>query len=102
MSVINVGEVYYQKARDEDVMSADRALAWLQSTSIRIVDVDLITTIEAARIKTTHPVSYADCFAAALAREMQARVVTGDPEFAILERDNIVAIEWLPAKPRRR
>lgn len=100
--MINVGEVYYQKARNEDVMSADRALAWLRSTSIRIVDVDLITTIEAARIKATHPISYADCFAVALAREMQASVITGDPEFEILERDNIVAVEWLPAKPRRR
>ena len=38
--------------------------------------------------------SYADCFAAALAQRESAAVVTGDPDFRQVEQ--LVAIDWLP------
>jgi ribonuclease VapC len=50
--------------------------------------------LAAAYLKGLHPISYADCFAAALAQQLDAAVVTGDPDFRQLE--GRVAIEWLP------
>ncbi len=43
--------------------------------------------------QTSHPISYADCFAAALALQCQAELVTGDPEFRRL--GNEIAVHWL-------
>jgi predicted nucleic acid-binding protein len=37
--------------------------------------------------------SYADCFAAALAKERKAEVVTGDPEFKQIEPE--VKVHWI-------
>jgi ribonuclease VapC len=54
--------------------------------------------MQAAQIKARHKLSYADCFAAALARKLDAILVTGDQEFSQLE--DIVAIEWLTTRRR--
>jgi len=37
--------------------------------------------------------SYADCFAAALAKDRKAHVVTGDPEFKQVEQE--VQVLWV-------
>ena len=49
--------------------------------------------IEATRLKACHPISYADCFAAALAIRVHAPIVTGDPDFRKLGK--AVAVDWL-------
>jgi len=49
--------------------------------------------IDAAKIKAEHPLSFADCFAATLARKHDASIVTGDPEFKKIE--HLVTVEWL-------
>lgn len=38
----------------------------------------------------------ADAFAASLARELSATLVTGDPEFAGLEQRGVIRVRWLP------
>jgi hypothetical protein len=43
--------------------------------------------------KAKEKIAYADCFAAALAREKKAQLVTGDPEFKPLEDE--VNILWI-------
>ncbi|MEW5989188.1 MAG: PIN domain-containing protein [Chloroflexota bacterium] len=48
-------------------------------------------------MKAAYPLSYADAFAAALAQELKATLVTGDPEFRPLIA--LIAIEWLPQRP---
>jgi predicted nucleic acid-binding protein len=48
---------------------------------------------EAAVFKATKKMSYADCFAAALARRESAQLVTGDPEFKQVEDE--ISIVWL-------
>ncbi|MBI3536219.1 MAG: PIN domain-containing protein [Chloroflexi bacterium] len=50
----------------------------------------------AARLKAEHSISYADAFAVALAGELKATVVTGDPEFKSLESK--VNLLWLETK----
>jgi predicted nucleic acid-binding protein len=54
---------------------------------------DLELVRQAAAFKATWKMSYADCFAAALAKIKNAELVTGDREFKQLARD--VKIHWL-------
>jgi ribonuclease VapC len=56
-----------------------------------VADWDL--TRRAAHLKARHRLSYADCFAAALAQQRDAELVTGDQEFRPLARD--VKLHWL-------
>jgi predicted nucleic acid-binding protein len=47
----------------------------------------------AADFKARHKLSLADAFAAALAKERKAELITGDPEFKALEKE--IKIGWL-------
>lgn len=102
MSVINVGEVYYQTLRAEGEDNALAAMETLWQQAVEFVDAGYELTMNAARIKAQFPLSYADCFAAALAQRMRARLVTGDPEFRRLESVGIIQVEWLASKSGRR
>jgi len=55
--------------------------------------VDLELARRAARFKSRNRMSYADCFAAALAKTRRAELVTGDPEFKQVEGE--IRIHWL-------
>jgi predicted nucleic acid-binding protein len=102
MSVINLGEVYYRVAREQHFLAAERVLIWLEARSLRFAMPDRTLTLEAAKIKSRYPLSYADCFAAALAQQLDASVVTGDPEFRPLERAGMITVEWLPLRAKHR
>jgi predicted nucleic acid-binding protein len=56
-------------------------------------DEELLLT--ATGLKARHPISYADAFAAALAMINNCPLMTGDPEFRALEKQDIINIEWL-------
>jgi predicted nucleic acid-binding protein len=47
----------------------------------------------AADFKARFPMSLADAFAAALAKEKKAELVTGDPEFKAVEKE--IKVAWL-------
>ncbi|HSS15993.1 MAG TPA: PIN domain-containing protein [Candidatus Dormibacteraeota bacterium] len=49
---------------------------------------------QAAVFKATKKMSYADCFAAALAKTQNAELVTGDREFKVVENE-LKKIRWL-------
>lgn len=93
MSVINLGEVWYILARSSSSEIADRCIQEIRGMAIEIVDADWSLTRQAAIYKSKGRMSYADCFAAALAKVRGGEVVTGDKEFKILE--NEVEIAWL-------
>ncbi len=93
MTVVNLGEVWYAIARADSAATADRLAQEIQGMAIEVVDVDWSLTREAAALKAKGGVSYSDCFAAALARQRKAEVITGDPEFKRLEGE--VRIAWL-------
>ena len=57
------------------------------------VDSDLVLVRQAAQFKARHKMSYADAFAAALAKTRKAELITGDREFKSLERD--IKVHWL-------
>ena len=55
---------------------------------------DLELVRQAAVFKATKKMSYADCFAAALAKLTNAELVTGDREFKVVESE-LKKIRWL-------
>ena len=93
MTVVNVGEVWYIIAREVSEDEANRSVKELRDLRIQFVDVDWELTQEAARFKSQHKMSYADCYAAALAKAKKADLVTGDKEFKPLE--NEIKIAWM-------
>lgn len=95
-SLINVGEMYYITHREQGRDRAEEMLRDLRTLPITLDDVSEERILASARIKATHPLSYADAFAVALAQELGATLVTGDPEFKQVA--SIVNVMWLATK----
>jgi len=96
MSVVNWGEIYYSILRGASQEMADakaHEIAGMQIELVRVDADDLELVRQAAAFKATRKMSYADCFAAALAKIKNAELITGDREFKQLARD--VKIHWL-------
>ena len=93
MSILNVGEVWYTMARRTSEHEADKVVDELRELGIEFIDADWKMTRIAASYKSKYEMSYADCFAAALAREEKADLVTGDNEFKEVEMD--IKVIWL-------
>lgn len=93
MSVINLGEVWYTFAREISEEEASVSVKTLRDLRIQFEDANWEITQEAARFKSQHKMSYADAFAAALAKLKKAELVTGDKEFKSL--DGEIKISWV-------
>jgi len=93
MCIVNWGEVYYQVARRFGDQKALEIEQLIQTLPITLVEANKELTREAARIKATKKMAYADCFAVALARLKKAELYTGDPEFRAVEKE--VKVVWL-------
>jgi predicted nucleic acid-binding protein len=93
MSVLNLGEVWYSIARTNSTEIADRYIHEIEGMAIEIVDVDWQLTRRAAAFKVNGNISYADCFAAALAKNRKAELITGDTEFKVLQGE--IDIAWI-------
>ena len=93
MSVVNVGEVWYTMAREISEEEANASVKSLRDLRIQFENADWELTLEAARFKSLHKMSYADAFAAALAKIKKADLVTGDNEFKPL--DGEIKISWV-------
>jgi ribonuclease VapC len=95
LSVVNWGEIYYSTMRQASEAEAEARSQQIASLPIQVVGVgeDLKLTRQAALYKVTYRISYADAFAAALAKERKAELVTGDREFKTLEKE--IRISWL-------
>jgi predicted nucleic acid-binding protein len=93
LSVINWGEVYYITLREIGRERAEGVAHLISTLPIELVPVDLELTKLAAQLKATKKMSYADCFAAALAKLRKAELVTGDEEFKQVEGE--IKIRWI-------
>jgi predicted nucleic acid-binding protein len=67
MSVVNWGEVYYTIARAQGFTETDKIMERVKLLPLTILDADESVTTQAARLKASHGLHYADCFAAAMA-----------------------------------
>jgi ribonuclease VapC len=93
MTVVNAGEVWYSVARETSVAEAEQSLKDVADLGIVIVNADWPLAQQAAQLKLKGRIAYADCFAGALAKREQSPVMTGDPEFKLLEKE--ISIIWL-------
>ena len=93
MTWVNVGEVAYIVQRRWGISQVHQILANLESSKVEFIEVEQQLALKAAKLKAENPIAYADAYAAALADIHGAVLVTGDPEFRVLE--NTLIIEWL-------
>ena len=85
ISTVNLGEVYYRVGRRSSRAAAVDTLNQIRSLSLTIVSVSDEMMLAAADLKLEYAISYADAFAAALADRTGATLVSGDPDFDLLQ-----------------
>jgi Predicted nucleic acid-binding protein, contains PIN domain len=85
LSIINLGEVYYRLGKLTGPARAIQALNRIRNLRLTVVSASDELVMTAAELKMKYPLAYADAFAAALAHELDATLVTGDPELAQLQ-----------------
>lgn len=93
LSVVNWGEVFYITLREAGRERAEHVAHLISTLPIQIVPADLELAKQAAEFKATRKMSYADCFAAALAKSRKGELVTGDKEFKQVEGE--IRLLWL-------
>jgi predicted nucleic acid-binding protein len=93
MTEINYAEVQYIVRRKDGEAAWQTVARELVAAPIQFHAADRVLADSAADFKTRFKISLADAFAAALAKQQNAELVTGDREFKQLVRD--VKIHWL-------
>jgi len=81
MSTVNFGEIYGLVLREEGRDRARAAAAIVYQLPVLLTDATTQRCVDAAEIKWKHKLYYADAFAAALAIERKATLVTSDSDF---------------------
>jgi len=81
MTVVNAGEVWYIVARQTSAADADLSIKQLRDIGIQFVEADWALAREVGYFKSKNKMSFADAFAAALAKQRRAHLATGDLEF---------------------
>jgi len=92
VTAVNAGEIVYGVERHLGAQASHEALDSIQKW-MEVVPVDLELALRAGWLKLRGGISYADCFAAALAHRDGAPLITGNPEFRRVE--DVVRIAWL-------
>jgi len=93
LCIVNWGEMYYIALREGGEEKAELYSITIAKYPVEIVHADRDLTLQAARYKASYTISYADAFAAALAKLRKAELVTGDKEFKQVERE--VKVKWI-------
>ncbi|HTX90276.1 MAG TPA: type II toxin-antitoxin system VapC family toxin [Anaerolineales bacterium] len=93
MSLINLGEVLYITERTRGLPAAQAVQALIESLPLELVEASRDLILDAAHIKASHALSFADAFAVASAMCESAIILTGDPEYQTV--DDLVRVEWL-------
>jgi len=93
MTEANYAEVKYITVRKDGAARWAEIARELRALPIEFHSIDRTLADIAAGIKGRHKLSLADAFAAALAKERKAELVTGDPEFATIEKE--IKVVWL-------
>ena len=93
LCVVNWGEMYYIALREGGDDKAELYRSTLVKYPITIIEANKELTLQAAGYKAFHKISYADAYAAALAKLRKAELVTGDKEFKPLEKE--ITMHWI-------
>jgi len=93
MTDVNYAEVKYSVVKKDGAQAWEEAAKILQGLPIDFHSTNRALADTAADFKARFKMSLADAFAAALAKERNAELVTDDPEFKALEKD--IKVVWL-------
>ena len=93
LTTVNWGEIYYITLRETGLQKAEEVAHLISTLPIQIVPADLELAKQAALFKSCKKMSYADCFAAALAKLRKVELVTGDEDFKQVEGE--VKVLWI-------
>ena len=96
MTEVNYAEVKYLLLKKDGAGAWEQAEDVLKSLPLEFHVATRSLADIAADFKARFKMSLADAFAAALAKEKKADLVTGDPEFKALEKE--IKINWLKGK----
>jgi predicted nucleic acid-binding protein len=99
ISAVNLGEVYdilHPAPSPRPAAAQEGEATIFQQPNVQVVEAGWSRVRAAAELKAEGGLSFADAFAASLARELAAPLVTGDPEFAGLEQRGVIRVLWLP------
>jgi len=96
VSAINLGEVFYTLRKTATEASALRMIAKVSGLAV-VVEISQDTAIRAAELKYRYKLGYGDSFAALLAIERKATLVSADPDFEKLGK----ALKWVKLRPYR-
>ncbi len=93
MTEVNYAEVQYMIRRKDGDAAWQTIASELIAAPIQFHAADRPLADSAADFKARFKITLAEAFAAALAKEKKAELVTGDPEFKPLEKE--IKINWL-------
>ena len=93
ISAVNWAEVLYKMQRKHGTQGFEGARQFELTMPLDAVPVDRELAETAAHLKNEHDLGLADAFAAALAKQKKAELVTADTEFKPLEKE--IKINWL-------
>jgi len=93
IQIINFGEIIYITKKDFGENAKLRVIRNVIQLGFRIISVADDLVYEAAEIKGSYAISYADAFLLATAIQEKATIVTGDPEFKKVI--SLCQIEWV-------
>lgn len=95
ITTVNVGEIYYMISRKSSANQADLAIEALLNFPINIIEADLKLALQAAKLKATYKLSYADAFTAVLTISKKAVLLTGDQEFLNLKDEKDFEVQFI-------
>jgi predicted nucleic acid-binding protein len=81
MSAVNYGEAYGSILRVRGLDRARAIMSAVRALPIVLMDATPLRAVQASDLKSTYKMYYADSFAAALALEHKATLVTSDSDF---------------------
>lgn len=93
ISAVNWAEIRYVIERKTGMVAWKKSCPKILSLPIEIVPADQVMAELAGEIKASRKMSLADSFVAALAKQRDGEIYTGDPEFRALEPEWKIA--WL-------
>lgn len=96
ISAINLGEVFYTLRKTATEESALRMIAKVSGLAV-VIEINSDTAIKAAELKYRYKLGYGDSFAALLAFERKATLVSADPDFEKLGK----TIKWMKLQPHK-
>lgn len=96
LSLINLGEAYSVIIRRKGQEAADELVnSIITEETLTLVDAPWSKIKKAAQIKSGGGLSYADSFVVALAKEIEAPIVTGDPEIQKVANRLGIDLIWI-------